>query len=183
MTEIQPAELSAVIAGVELKDVRLVDSSARTRVREARTVPNAQLVTKHATSVIARFDDGFTVGAMAEARIISPGEEATDNPPVRIGVTFALHYALPDAARFSDAVLEEFARVNGAFNAWPYWREYVQTTAARMNLPPVVMPVFRVIHTRAASAEQPARREVGPSSGKPSGDVLQRIAASARKKR
>jgi len=37
-----------------------------------------------------------------------------------------------------------FARTNGIYNAWPYWREFVQNMIARMNLPPLVIPVFRL---------------------------------------
>ena len=42
-----------------------------------------------------------------------------------------------------DAFLKAFAEVNGVYNAWPYFRELLQSTAARMGLPPVVVPVYR----------------------------------------
>jgi preprotein translocase subunit SecB len=34
--------------------------------------------------------------------------------------------------------------LNGVFHVWPYWREMVQNTLARMGLPPLILPVFRV---------------------------------------
>jgi hypothetical protein len=138
------SELAAVIGRVQLVDVRLVSADVRTLVRDARVVPDANLAMRHATKVIGRSDGGFLVLAAMDANVVSGQAKADADPPIRMQVAFALQYELPDAASVSDAVLAEFARVNGAFNAWPYWREYIQTTAARMNLPPVVLPVFRV---------------------------------------
>jgi hypothetical protein len=37
-----------------------------------------------------------------------------------------------------------FATINEVFNAWPCWREYVQNVVARMGLPSITVPVFRV---------------------------------------
>jgi hypothetical protein len=37
-----------------------------------------------------------------------------------------------------------FAEYNSTFNAWPYWREFVQSMCARMGLPQVVVPVLPV---------------------------------------
>lgn len=143
-------ELAEVIASVELRDVRLMSGSVQTRIRDASTVPDPQLKMRHGTKVIARKENGFLVAAMMRTEIVagSSNKDATEAPPaVSMMVTFALEYWLPGASGFSDDVLGEFARVNGAFNAWPYWREYIQTTAARMNLPPILLPVFRVKHS------------------------------------
>jgi preprotein translocase subunit SecB len=32
--------------------------------------------------------------------------------------------------------------MNGIYNIWPYWREYVQTTTSRLGLPPLTLPVL-----------------------------------------
>lgn len=152
MTEETRYSIRDVIASVELRDVSLMEASVRTLVRDAASVPNAELSVSHGTKIINRTSDGFLVGAKLMVQI-STADRKIAEPPVSINVSFALAYSLPGAAHFSDAVLEEFARVNGAFNVWPYWREYVQTTAARMNLPPLVLPVFRVA-TRSTEVEE-----------------------------
>jgi hypothetical protein len=102
----------------------------------------------HGAKIIHRFADGFIVGAQLTARV-DPGDAAaaTADAPIQMMVVFALAYRLSDAPKYSDAVLEEFAQTNAVFNAWPYWREYIQTTSARMNLPPMTLPVFRVSPT------------------------------------
>jgi hypothetical protein len=40
-----------------------------------------------------------------------------------------------------DAVLE-FGRLNVPHQIWPYWREYCQSTCARMALPVSILPMF-----------------------------------------
>jgi hypothetical protein len=61
-----------------------------------------------------------------------------------IEATFALDYSLESIADLQEGHFRAFALTNGVFNAWPYWREYVQSCASRMGLPNVVIPVFRV---------------------------------------
>ena len=58
--------------------------------------------------------------------------------------TFELSYEIPDDESFSSEELEAFGEMNAVFNAWPYWRELVQASLARMSMPPLTVPVFRV---------------------------------------
>ena len=46
---------------------------------------------------------------------------------------------------FSSDELNEFGQVNAVFNAWPYWRELVQSSLARMSMPILTVPVYRVL--------------------------------------
>jgi hypothetical protein len=110
--------------------------------------------------VIHRFDDGFIVRAVLATRVYSEEKQQTpESAPVRISVAFALTYLLDNAMTASDEVLAEFARVNGAFNAWPYFREFVQAMSVRMSLPPIVLPVLRV----KSSTSTPAHPRVEPA--------------------
>jgi hypothetical protein len=40
--------------------------------------------------------------------------------------------------------LQAFAETNALFNAWPFFREIIHATMARMNLPPIALPLFRL---------------------------------------
>lgn len=67
-----------------------------------------------------------------------------DHPAaVVLDATFRLTYELPDAASFPADALEHFAELNGIYNAWPYWRELVQTVTGRVGIDSVLLPVFR----------------------------------------
>jgi hypothetical protein len=144
MSDSSALELRQLVASVQLTDVRLIDAVVRTRVRHPTDVATPVLVTTHGTKVIQRLDDGFIIAASLMAQVVSVGEELSQNSPIFMNITYTLQYGVENAKRFSDDVLQEFARVNGTFNAWPYLREYVQTTSSRMNLPPLMVPVLRV---------------------------------------
>ncbi len=61
-----------------------------------------------------------------------------------IEASFALQYQLASLEGLTEEQFKAFAMTNGIYNAWPYWREYVQSTTSRMGLPPIVVPVFRL---------------------------------------
>jgi hypothetical protein len=70
--------------------------------------------------------------------------ESASPPSLLINATFILEYEISSASDLADEQFRAFARTNGIYNAWPYWREYVQSTTARMGLPPIMIPVFRL---------------------------------------
>jgi len=87
-----------------------------------------------------------------------PDEESTSESPVQIDARYTLTYKTPKGAQFSDDVLAEFGRINGVFNAWPFWRELVHTAFCRMGLPPFTVPLYRLPKRRT----QPAQEKPAP---------------------
>ncbi len=72
---------------------------------------------------------------------------------VKLSATFQLIYSLREDASYPDGALDDFAQLNGVYNAWPYWRELVQTVTGRVGLAGVVIPVFRPAASRNMVAE------------------------------
>jgi preprotein translocase subunit SecB len=68
--------------------------------------------------------------------------EKEPDPVVNVDASFLLVYELIDLEGLTDEHFRQFANVNGLFNAWPYWREYVQSATIRMGLPALTIPVF-----------------------------------------
>lgn len=66
-------------------------------------------------------------------------------PSVTIEAAFLLLYSLSNDEGITEDHVKAFADLNGVYNAWPYWREFVQNTIARMELPPLTIPVFRIV--------------------------------------
>lgn len=151
MTTETRAQLTALTAAVQLVDVRLVMAQVRTLIRDPESVSKPQMVLSHDTEVINRKEDSFIVGAQLVLRVVPGNHGEIENPPVSMTIAYTLQYHVPNVPGYSEETLNEFARVNGTFNAWPYWREYVQSTSARMNLPPLLLPVFRVSTTSSDS--------------------------------
>jgi hypothetical protein len=78
---------------------------------------------------------------------LSPVVEADAEAEVqlRVTATFVVAYSVKSFEGIGDDHIRAFSAINGVFNAWPYWREFVQNTTARMGLPmPVVIPVYRL---------------------------------------
>jgi len=73
--------------------------------------------------------------------------DADEGPDVLVNVAakFVLVYSVKSFEGIDEDHVHAFSLTNGVFNAWPYWREFVQTTTGRMGLPrPVIVPVFRL---------------------------------------
>ena len=152
---IQVAQPDLVLASkvarvVELQQVKLVQSSFRTRV-EKFTERNRQskypdrpvelsVVTSEraaaASSVIRTLVDFRCLGIrVAGSRKLKVFDSACK---------FVVEYSYPQSIEFSPGELRAFAHTNAVLNTWPYWREYVQSMAARASLPPLIVPLLQV---------------------------------------
>jgi hypothetical protein len=69
-----------------------------------------------------------------------------DKVYVEIDTEFCAHYEIDSNLEDSELhpALEEFGRYNIGYHVWPYWREYVQSTCTRLNIPPIPVPMYRI---------------------------------------
>jgi hypothetical protein len=72
-----------------------------------------------------------------------PDANQSGEPCCEVHARIALTYDSPKAADFSAEHLSAFAQGNGIYNAWPYWREFLQSSTVRMGLPPFIVPSFK----------------------------------------
>lgn len=150
-----------VIAAVEIKGIRLVEASVRTRIRSSNDVGQARLLLDWSARLKKIQGSGaFLVTPTIDARIVPEGQEG--EPAVWVRAVYELTYSLPQGFSATRSELNTFAQTNGVFNVWPYWREFVQSMFVRMNLPPLVLPVFRL-------AEHPPRQLKKASRRSPAG--------------
>lgn len=143
--ESNPFDLAAAVADrVQIRDVRVMESHLRQAApigrgqREIRVSDDVEvdfLIQSDPNSLLVLIH--FTLRGWA-----GRGEREGD-PALSIECTFGLLYTLSSLEGLNDAQYRAFAQINGVFNAWPYWREFVQNSAARMGLPQLVVPVFR----------------------------------------
>ena len=149
--------LKRLIAEVEIEGVRLVEANAETKVRSPSDTGAVDLLINRTAEISERQENGtFFVVATIKAQLVS--EQAKEEPLVSIKTSFELQYRLPRGFRVDPQTLTTFAETNGIYNAWPYWREFVQSTLARMGLPPVALPLLHAREamekTEAEEAEQ-----------------------------
>lgn len=73
----------------------------------------------------------------------APGDtDATPDEKALIFARLVSEYVVID--ELSDAALGEFAKHNGPYHAWPFWREYVHTACARLRIPLVPVPMYKL---------------------------------------
>jgi preprotein translocase subunit SecB len=147
--------LAPLIAAVQLHNVRLVDATATTSIRSPKDVGPVVVSLEKEARFKKRDEGTFFILATAEARVLRSG---ADVALVTVKATFELEYRIPEDLAVTAGQLEAFAGLNGMFNAWPYWREFIQAMTSRMGLPPLVLPVYRLKHEAASPAPVKARR-------------------------
>jgi len=62
---------------------------------------------------------------------------------VRVAATHLVTYLVREGHTPSVEALTAFSQINAAYNAWPYWREFLQSALQRLELPPFVAPLLR----------------------------------------
>lgn len=107
------------------------------------------------TLEVAQTDEASELHVMAEFRLNACKGSDEGEAAVRLECSFALVYEVPDSAVFEDLELQHFAEVNGAYNAWPYWRELVQTATGRVGLTGIVVPLYRPISVQIPDVDKP----------------------------
>lgn len=134
--------IARLITEVKIGGIRLVEATVHTAIRSAEEVREPKVVLNTSTRVKEYNKTGvFFVLAVIKAQIVPRGSK---EPVVSVKAGFELKYRLPEGFSASRSQLNTFARTNGTFNAWPYWREFIQNMFARMDLPPLTLPLFRM---------------------------------------
>ncbi len=135
------AMTAKVAERVDLLHVWLIESSLK---RTPGTTEGLSYTTStEAEADVARDPDRLFLLEKFSLKAVSQKKKGA-KPIVDIQATFLLTYELKEPEIFPPAHFLAFARMNGIYNAWPYWREYVQNVTGRMGLPPLTLPVFRL---------------------------------------
>ena len=157
---------STVAKRVQIQDVYVIRSESR------RLLPIHQGVPESACLLYGcRADYELVAGAheldVAVSLFVSAkaDDSASGVDVFRIESVFHLRYTLSGDEVPNESQLEAFAKLNGIYNVWPYWREYVQSSSARMGLPPVVLPVLTVEAIQKMAQEKP--KEPAPTEDSP----------------
>jgi hypothetical protein len=93
----------------------------------------------------------FSAGArLADAEALDnlqPDESLADDAVyVEIECEFSALYNIDESADKEklEHAIYEFGRYNVGYHVWPYWREYVQGVCARVGIPPIPVPMYRI---------------------------------------
>jgi hypothetical protein len=152
VTPEQMNQAKRLMASTSLESVRLIHVRAGIKIPEC---PVKDVDEKPMPTAVANLIPGtnrFQV-IFGHAMHSQRGPEATTE--VQVDASFELVYSFPqdmDPPPSPDE-LQAFADTNAIMNCWPYWRELVQTTVAKMNLPPLLVPLVRWVSPKPKPAE------------------------------
>jgi hypothetical protein len=82
----------------------------------------------------------------------------SEDPVVRaeIAAVWVVEYQILRPDDVDEAGISAFGENNVMYHVWPYWREFIHVTCARLRLPQVVLPMFKITRrapqTKANSA-------------------------------
>lgn len=78
-------------------------------------------------------------------RVLKPGteqQEAIADESILAAITaqFVVKYRLMEERVLSESDVQAFTK-HAVHHMWPYWREFLQATSARLRLPPIMLPM------------------------------------------
>ncbi|HEY2120650.1 MAG TPA: hypothetical protein VGH37_15780 [Candidatus Acidoferrum sp.] len=152
-----------VAAGVELRNIFLLEGKAALApqfVEAGCQFPKKGWSVKTGHRGKFTIDRKKTLRTTLQFNFNADEKESKGKPLLVIAATFLAEYEMAEGFNPSVEELNSFVHANAVFNCWPYWREYVHSTAARMNLPPLTLPFFRV--RTPQSSTRPLERGVEP---------------------
>lgn len=86
----------------------------------------------------------FQATTAFECWVSNSSDSVEEDPILKFQCSFAATYQLREGYEPSEAEIAAFQKGNVVFNSWPFFREFVQNSASRMNIPPPPIPFVRV---------------------------------------
>lgn len=160
MSEKNPFQLAGEVARcVELDNVTLRGWSAN-YLSDASGPPNAAAPS---LTIEPQYKASFAlsrelkcIDLLMKMLLIAREGGASGPERVRISCDVSIRYSFRELpVELEGAPLRHFSELNGLVNAFPYFRELVQSATSRMGLSPLVLPLLKVTRPPAAPA-QPA---------------------------
>ena len=152
-------DLKRIISVIQIESVRLCEAYCRSAVQPSEIAEAIKVTTSRKTAVVKEPTDDRSLRIETAFTLEVRSADDDETLQAEIRGTFELVYLIPDDESFSSDELEGFGDVNAVFNAWPYWRELVQASLARMSMPPLTVPVFRVVPTDTADEAEDGEDE------------------------
>ena len=146
---LQLRALGEITPHIQIEDVRLVRFAGRVDQESLAEAP--QRIRARITHKSQCDQKGADLTAHIRFDLFGGQPQDLAKRLVEVSATFRLDYHLTKSFQLSPQQRHAFAQVNVIYNAWPYWRELVQSTLARMGIPPLIVPVFRIDRSKSGA--------------------------------
>lgn len=170
--QIQPREYAQFIDQIELVNVTLLSSGVKNRGFEETSASN-----KLAIRSKSRYENrpGLFHAFQDYRAVVS--DSSTKRQTARLSVEFAVTYR--SKRPMTDDIFSVFKDLNLVANTWPYLREFMHTNIGKMNLPPLVLPTFKIGTWQAGGRIRAGQTSVGRGPGESQKKVSESLESSA----
>ncbi|HDY65089.1 MAG TPA: hypothetical protein ENH84_02505 [Phycisphaerae bacterium] len=153
------SRMAKVASAVEIFNVQFVAFGAHREIE----LGSHEIYVEYAWKTHAsRVSEAKQISVIVEFTMSAAPKDCVDKKkPIQVKAVLELVYNCEKVSSFDDRAIKDFGEINGVYNAWPYWREFVQNTVVRMGLPPLIVPTFRVLQPKTSKKmSRPARKRV-----------------------
>lgn len=136
MPKITPEEYRKILNGLELKSIYLRDFKGKVN---RDSIPKQLKIGIHPASDFETLEDGSArVNAHFE---ISAKEYESKAGFLNISLTYGLIFSSKET--FTKDFFDVYKEVSLPVNIWSFVREFINNTTARMNIPPLTLPLLK----------------------------------------
>jgi hypothetical protein len=149
-----------------LQEIYLVDAKIS---RDPFAVSPENLTLKHKCSAESlTMPDSEKYIVLCNFRVAAINGQRLSKPIMKIEASFCTSYVEKTQPDYDDSpenlltYVEYVMTINPISDAWPYWREFVQSMSARMGFPALTVPLLEIMPKKSALKEtksQPIKKE------------------------
>jgi preprotein translocase subunit SecB len=135
IANIAPEEYSEILKGIQLVNISLLKLNSSIDKKNFGDKLTIDIKVEMSYEKIA---GGFF--SIAAYKIIAKSKN--DEIALEFDITYRADFT--SVKEVTDSFFEVYKNVSLPLNTWPFVRELVNSTTARMNIPPLTLPLFKV---------------------------------------
>lgn len=135
--KISPEEFRKILDGIDLKSISLQES--RAYLNPEIKIPQ-NITSKISEEANYKIRDSGIVDIFQKYKV-DARQPKSKSRYIQIEITFLVRIA--SDLEFTEDFFEVYKSINLHLNTWPYLREFVNQATARMNVPPLTLPLYK----------------------------------------
>ncbi len=135
--KISPEEYSKILKGIDLKNITLQKS--KTNYNYEAKATNALTINIDDSATYKKRENNIV--DLFQTYKVDARKPLSKSRYIQIEVTFVV--TLESEFEFTEDFFEIYKEISLHLNTWPYLREFVNQATARMNVPPLTLPLYK----------------------------------------
>lgn len=137
--KITPEQYQEVLSKLTLQEIRLISSNMK--FTEENNENALELVIDEKLNFQ---DSGDVVSFLSSFKLVANGK-SNEKEAISIDCVYKAVYSKSTDVKISKDFVEIFENTSLGIILWPYFREHIHTNISKMNMPPLVLPMKRVL--------------------------------------